>query len=129
MITMVKLSELPTADEVREHDMTDLEYRRELERTRLANDVAIKVIQYRAARGLSQSALARMLGMRQPNVARLESGDHEPSLSTLARLSSALGLDFTVIVKPDRMTLRYTARDNRGHAVRQDDETTRTAAG
>ena len=126
---MVKLSELPTADEVREHDMTDLEYRRELESTRLANDVAIKVIRYRADRGLSQSALARMLGMRQPNVARLESGDHEPSLSTLARLSSALGLDFTVIVKPDRMTLRYTARDNRGHAARQDDETTRTAAG
>jgi ribosome-binding protein aMBF1 (putative translation factor) len=128
MITMVKLSELPTAGEVREQDMTDLDYRREYERTRLANDVAIKVIQYRAARGLSQSALARMLGMRQPNVARLESGDHEPSLSTLARLSSALGLDFTVIVKPDRMALRYTARDS-GHPARRDGETTRTAAG
>lgn len=107
---MVKRSELPTADEVREQDMTDLDYRRELERTRLANDVAIRVIRYRAARGLSQSALARMLGMRQPNVARLESGDHEPSLSTLALLSSVLGEDFTVIVKPDRMGLRSAGR-------------------
>jgi hypothetical protein len=42
---------------------------------------------------------------------RLESGDHEPSLSTLARLSAGLGLDFSVEVKPGRMRLRYSARD------------------
>jgi ribosome-binding protein aMBF1 (putative translation factor) len=110
MITMARLSELPTADEVREQDMSDLDYRREAERTRLANDVAIRVIRYRAERGLSQAALARKLGMRQPNVARLESGDHEPSLTTLALLSSVLGEDFTVIVKPDRMGLRSAGR-------------------
>ncbi len=57
-----------------------------------------------------------MIGMRQPHVARLETGDHEPSLSTLARLSSALGLDFSVDVKADRMKLRYAARDNDSQA-------------
>jgi hypothetical protein len=36
--------------------------------------VAIKVIGYRAGHGLSQAQLARMLGMRQPHVARLEAG-------------------------------------------------------
>jgi hypothetical protein len=41
---MVKLSQLKTAEEVRANDMQDPEYRREYERTRLANDVAIKVI-------------------------------------------------------------------------------------
>ena len=97
---MVKPSELPSADEIHDQDVRDLDYRREYERTRIANDVAIKVIQYRAAHGLSQSALARMLGMRQPNVARLESGDHEPSLSTLARLSEALDLDLSIDIKP-----------------------------
>jgi transcriptional regulator with XRE-family HTH domain len=110
---MVKLSELRTADEIHEQDMRDLDYRREYERTRLANDVAIKVIRYRATHNLSQAALARMVGMRQPNIARLEAGDHEPSLSTLSRLSAALGLDFSVDVKPDRMKLRYAARDSR----------------
>jgi ribosome-binding protein aMBF1 (putative translation factor) len=113
MIKMVKLSELRTAGQVHEQDMRDdLDYRREYERTRLANDVAIKVIQYRVRHRLSQAALGRMLGMRQPHVARLESGDHEPSLSTLARLSAALGLDFSVDVKPDRMKLRYAVRDD-----------------
>ena len=109
---MVKLSELRTEAEVHERDMRDLDYRREHERTRLANDVAIKVIQYRTVHGLSQAGLARMLGMKQPNVARLEAGDHEPSLSTLARLSSALGLDFSVEVKHGRMRLRNPVRDS-----------------
>ncbi len=107
---MVKLSELRSADEIHEQDMRDLDYRREYERTRLANDVAIKVIQYRVKHGLTQAALARLLGMRQPHVARLESGDHEPSLSTLARLSTVLGLDFSVDVKPGGLKLRYAAR-------------------
>ena len=84
---MVKLSELLTEAEIHEQDMHDVDYRREVERTQFANDVAIKVIHYRVSRGLSQAELARMIGMRQPNIARLESGEHEPSLSTLARLS------------------------------------------
>lgn len=103
---MVKLSELRTAEEVHEQDMRDLDYRREHERTRLANDVAIRVIRYRADHGLTQAALARMLGMRQPHVARLESGDHEPSLLTLARLSEALGEDFSVDIKSGHVELR-----------------------
>jgi ribosome-binding protein aMBF1 (putative translation factor) len=68
-------SELRNADEIHAQDMRDLDYRREYERTRLASDVAIKVIRYRADHGLSQAQLARMLGWRQPDVARLEVGD------------------------------------------------------
>lgn len=109
---MTKLSDLPTAAEIHEQDMKDLDYRREYERTRLANDVAIKVLRYRAEHGLSQSELGRMIGMRQPHVARLESGEHEPSLSTLARLSTALGLDFSVDIKPGGLKLRYAARND-----------------
>jgi transcriptional regulator with XRE-family HTH domain len=109
---MAKLSGLLNADDIHEQNMRDLDYRREHERTRLASDVAIKVIRYRVDHSLTQAALARLLGMRQPHVARLEAGDHEPSLSTLGRLSAALGLDFSVTVKPDRMRLRYAARDN-----------------
>jgi len=59
-----------------------------------------------------QAELARMSGMRQPNIARLESGDHEPSLSTLARLSSVLGVDFSVEVKRGHLRLRNPVHDN-----------------
>src|SRR5260370_12377179 len=103
--TMAKRPELISAAEVHEQNMRDLDYRREHERTRIANDVAIKVIAYRAAHGLSQSALAKMLGMRQPNVARLESGDHEPSLSMLAPLSAALAEHFSVDINSGHLAL------------------------
>jgi ribosome-binding protein aMBF1 (putative translation factor) len=116
---MVKMSELCTAADVRAQDMDDPEYRREYERTRLANDVAIKVIAYRAHHGLSQSQLARLLGMRQPHVARLESGDHEPSLATLARLADATGLDFSIDVKRNQLRLRHPARGVTGQAGRR----------
>ena len=98
----MKMSELRAASQIHEEDMRDLDYRREYERTRLANEVAIKVIQYRVNHGLSQTALAKRLGWRQPNVARLEAGDHEPTVSTLAHLAGVLGLDFSIEIKRSR---------------------------
>ncbi len=103
---MVRLSDLKTAAEVRAGDMQDSAYRREYERTRLANDVAIKVLQYRQAHGLSQTELAALLDMRQPNIARLEAGEHAPTIETLSRLADALKLDFSVDVKPGMLRLR-----------------------
>ena len=106
---MVKLSDLTKADEIHERDMTDPAYRAEHERTRFANDIAIRVLTYRTEHGLTQTAFGRLVGMRQPHVARLESGEHEPSLSTLVRLSGALGEDFTVDIKPSGASLRHSA--------------------
>lgn len=107
----MKLSDLPTATEVHEQDMRqDPEYRREYDRVKLANDVAVRVLAYRTEQGMSQVQLARKLGMRQPNVARLESGEHEPSLSTLMRLSSVLGLDFSIEIKSGKLKLREALR-------------------
>jgi len=46
----------------------------------------------RLAAGLTQAELARRTGIQRPNIARLESGRHTPSLETLARLASAIGV-------------------------------------
>jgi transcriptional regulator with XRE-family HTH domain len=89
--------------------MADPVYRAEHERTRFANDVAIRVLAYRSEHGLTQTAFGRLVGLRQPHVARLESGEHEPSLSTLVRLAAALGEDLTVDIKPGGARLRHTA--------------------
>jgi transcriptional regulator with XRE-family HTH domain len=91
------------------HMRESLEYRREYERTCFANDVAVRVVRYRAEHGLTQTALARLLGMHQSAIARLETGEHEPSLTTLSRLSQVLGEDFSIDITPDRMALRSAA--------------------
>jgi ribosome-binding protein aMBF1 (putative translation factor) len=98
---VVNLSNLPAHEEVlAAHLDADPEYRRERERTALARAVAVKVIAYRAEHGLSQTALARRLGMSQPAVARLESSEHSPTFPTLLRLSRALEIELAIDIRP-----------------------------
>src|SRR5450759_1251134 len=97
----MKLSDLPTHEEVlAEHFDADPDYRREWERTALARAIAVKVIAYRAEHGLSQTALAGRLKMTQPAVARLESGEHNPTFPTLLRLSDAMGIELAIDISP-----------------------------
>ena len=101
----MKLSDMKTAGEVLAEDLEDPEFREEWERTALAREVAIRVAGYRAEHNLTQSELGRLLGMRQPAVARLEAGEHEPSLTTLKRLSSRLGIEFHIDITQRGLTL------------------------
>lgn len=104
------MSELETAAKVHaRHLRDDPHLRAEYERTELAHLVALRLIRYRADHGLTQTALARELGMKQPAVARLEAGEHEPSLATLARLARTLGMEFHIDITPEAFGLRDTA--------------------
>jgi DNA-binding XRE family transcriptional regulator len=103
----MKARDPKTAEELHTSDLDDSEYRAEWERTRLANDVAMRVIGYRMEHKLTQTELARMLGMRQPHIARLEAGEHEPSLATLSRLARVLGMEFHIDIT--RSALRLSA--------------------
>jgi transcriptional regulator with XRE-family HTH domain len=104
---MIKASDLKTAAQVEEEARDNPEVRRELDRTALANAVAIRIIGYRARHGLSQTQLARQLGMHQSAIARLEAGDHEPSLSTLARLARQLGIAFDILITPEAVETQF----------------------
>jgi DNA-binding XRE family transcriptional regulator len=52
----------------------------------------------RVAAGLTQAELARRTGIHRPNIARVEAGRHTPSLETLARLASAIGVPTTLVL-------------------------------
>ena len=103
----MKVSDLTTAEGLHTGDLNDPEYRAESDRTRLAHEVAMRVVAYRAEHQLTQTELARMLGMRQPHIARLEAGEHEPSLATLSRLARVLDMEFHIDIT--RSALRLTA--------------------
>lgn len=102
---MTRLTELKTGAELVAEDARDPEVAAELARTAVANQLAILVIRYRVDHGLTQTALARQLGMKQPQVARLEAGAHEPSVATLARLANRLGITFRLDLAPDSVEL------------------------
>jgi ribosome-binding protein aMBF1 (putative translation factor) len=97
----VKLSEMKTNEElIAEQLRTDPEFRAEWERTKLARAVAVAIVRYRAEHELSQRELAERLGMKQPQVARLELGEVNPSIETLMRLASELRIEFSIDVRP-----------------------------
>lgn len=52
----------------------------------------------RVAAGLTQAELARRTGIHRPNIARVEAGRHTPSLETLARLATAIGVPTTHVL-------------------------------
>lgn len=96
----MKLQNMRSSDKANARQLKDPAVRAEWERTAVARAVAVRLVEYRAEHAISQTALARKLGMKQPAVARLEAGEHNPSFDTLARLSSALGIEFHIAVTP-----------------------------
>ena len=98
----MKLSEMQTFNEVLTEDLKDPVFRARWERNALARAVANQVIAYRAERGLSQSELATMLEMKQPQVARLEAAEHNPSFDTLIKLVGVLGIELVISIHPTK---------------------------
>jgi transcriptional regulator with XRE-family HTH domain len=126
IIEHMKLSEMKSNDElIAEQLRTDPQSRAEWERTALARAVAAAIVGYRAERDLSQRELAERLGMKQPQVARLELGEVNPSIDTLMRISSQLEIEFTIDVRPAGTPARnVTKRAQSEHlvtALRTDD--------
>jgi transcriptional regulator with XRE-family HTH domain len=80
--------------------LEDPDFRERWTRTVLADVVARAVLSYRTDRGHSQTRLAKELGVKQPAVSRLEIGEVNPSIETLRRLSSVLGMEFLISIAP-----------------------------
>jgi ribosome-binding protein aMBF1 (putative translation factor) len=90
----MKLSDMKPLDEVIEEHREDPEFRTEWDRLAFAREVANHVVAYRTQHGLSQRDLAAAVGLAQPQIARLEKAEHQPSFDTLAKLTQATGLTF-----------------------------------
>ncbi len=98
----MKLSDLTSSEQVLANQLLDPAFKAEWDRTAVARAVALKVLAYRTEHGLSQRTLAQELSMTQPQVARIEAGEHNPTIDTLARIADALDMEFAIDVRPHR---------------------------
>ena len=62
--------------------------------------IGIAVLKYRYDYSLSQTAFGKLVGMSQPQVARLELGEHTPNFDTLLRITAATGLEISLTIGP-----------------------------
>lgn len=113
----MKLTGLKRRQEVLADHLEDPESRERWEKTALARAVALRLVTYRADHGLSQTALGKLLQMKQPAVARLESGETNPTWETLARLSHALGFEFLIDISPKGRRVLVGKRAGRAGVV------------
>ena len=88
------------SDDLLAEHLKDAQFRAEWERTALARAVALAVVRYRAEHGLSLRQLAKQLDMPHRQLARLESGDHNPTVEMLQRLAKGTGRRFIVAIAP-----------------------------
>ncbi len=103
---------MPRFEQVLERHLQDSAFREYWERTAVARAVAHAVIAFRSKNGLSQRALAARLSWKPSQVARVELGEHNPSIDTLSHLARRLGVRFIVEVSPaGRRRVRPTKRD------------------
>lgn len=59
-------------------------------------ELAKKIMRARIAQGVTQEELAKKIKRQQPSIARLESGNHVPSLPMLRAIAKALNLNLEV---------------------------------
>ena len=89
----------PERDDITRYiDSLDADDRIEVEAASAAIDLAILLYRSRARRGLSQAAAARLAGLQQQAVSRLERPDVQPRLETVQSYLSALGYALEVSV-------------------------------
>ena len=96
----------------------DPEFAAEWERLALARMVASALIAYRSEKGLSQRGLAKQLGVSQPRVVELESGEKNPQIETLIKISAAIGVEFAIDIVPagrEPKLVRKAVRDAKTH--------------
>lgn len=75
---------------VKEQIKRDPRFAKDLEEARAEVRLAVMIARLREERGWSQRDLAKITGIKQPQIARIEKGGQMPTLETLWRLADAL---------------------------------------
>ena len=91
----------PTWREIRAGFLADSEVQQAYSDLEPRFAVVRQLIELREKHGWSQRDLAERAGMKQPQLARLETGQVEPKLDTLQRLAKAMGSRLTIRFEDD----------------------------
>jgi len=89
------------------------EFRADWLRLAPARQFAAMLVGYRADHGLSQRALAESLGVSQPRIARMESGEQNPDFETIVSVVGKLGTEFMLDVAPAGTEARLVTKGAR----------------
>jgi ribosome-binding protein aMBF1 (putative translation factor) len=103
-----KISDMPRYSDYLAEQLQDPEFAAEYAKAKIEVNFAVALAMAREKRQLSQSELAAAMNVKQPAVAKLESGGNDPRLTTIHALASKLGAE--VIINADGVKVRLPRR-------------------
>lgn len=74
-----------------EQSLQDPAFKAEWDAQEAEREIMRQIVEARIEEGLSQQELASKCGMKPANLCRLENGNGNPSVATLARIAKGLG--------------------------------------
>ncbi|MBU1046259.1 helix-turn-helix domain-containing protein [Patescibacteria group bacterium] len=76
--------------------LKDKEVKKEYEKLGVEFTLIEKIIEERIKKGLTQKDLAKAIGTKQSAISRFESGDSNPTLAFIGKVSNILGLKLSL---------------------------------
>ena len=91
------MSNVSTSFEEMKNDLLkDNEFKNEYEKLKPRYEAIEQIIRARKEQNITQAELAKMVGTQKSNISRLESGNYNPTLDFLTKISEALGKNLSV---------------------------------
>jgi len=94
------MAQLKSYKDVKKRFLADPEFRKEYEALGPEFELIESIIKRRAELEMTQKELADKLGTGQAVISRLESGNANPTLASLAEIAKALDADLHIELKP-----------------------------
>ena len=83
-------------EEMKNDLLKDNEFKTEYEKLKPRYEAIEQIIKARKEQNMTQAELAKRVGTQKSNISRLESGNYNPSLDFLTKVSEALGKSLSV---------------------------------
>ena len=74
----------------------DSELKKEYDKLELEYKIISQIIDLRKKKKITQKQLAELVNTKQPSIARLESGDYNPTVDFLKKIAEVLGADLEI---------------------------------
>lgn len=80
-------------DRLIKKQMKNPKFREEMEKTELEYQIARAMMKARLEKNMTQTQVAKVAGIDQADVSRVENGIGNPKISTLRRIANSLGME------------------------------------
>jgi DNA-binding XRE family transcriptional regulator len=92
-----KIEDLIDFDDILKKELKNPEFKKHYDEYGRQLEIAYQILQLRKKKKISQAQLAKKIGTKQSNVARMEAGQQNFSVDILGKIAEALGCNVKIM--------------------------------